>query len=131
MFIDTSGLLCLHHRRELQHDEAVQYWDERTNLLTHSYVLAEFVALADSRRLPRQPALEFVYDLVDHPSVEVVYVETALHRQGIEFLLQRLDKRWSLCDAVSFVLMQRRNLTEALTTDHHFEQAGFVRLLPR
>ena len=41
----------------------------------------------------------------------------------------RLDKAWSLCDAVSFVLMLRTGEMEALTTDHHFEQAGFVRLL--
>lgn len=34
-----------------------------------------------------------------------------------------------LCDAVSFVLMRMYGETEALTTDHHFEQEGFVRLL--
>jgi predicted nucleic acid-binding protein len=47
----------------------------------------------------------------------------------MSLLQSRLDKDWSLCDAVSFVLMQQRGVTEALTTDHHFEQAGFVRLL--
>jgi len=42
---------------------------------------------------------------------------------------QRLDKTYSLCDAVSFVLMRQYGYTEALTTDHHFEQEGFHRLL--
>ena len=41
----------------------------------------------------------------------------------------RFDKNYSLCDAVSFILMRRRGLYEALTTDHHFEQEGFRRLL--
>ena len=41
----------------------------------------------------------------------------------------RPDKEWSLVDCASFVVMQQRGLTEVLTTDHHFEQAGFVRLL--
>ncbi len=40
-----------------------------------------------------------------------------------------MDKTYSLCDAVSFVLMRLEGITEALTTDHHFEQEGFVRLL--
>ena len=48
---------------------------------------------------------------------------------GLELLKKRIDKSWSLCDAVSFVLLEERSRTEALTTDHHFEQAGFVRLL--
>lgn len=47
---------------------------------------------------------------------------TALYRQ-------RTDKDWSLTDCTSFVLMRERGLTEALTADHHFEQAGFVTLL--
>jgi predicted nucleic acid-binding protein len=44
-------------------------------------------------------------------------------------LRQRPDKQWSLCDAISFLLMSQHGIQDALTTDHHFEQAGFVRLL--
>jgi predicted nucleic acid-binding protein len=97
--------------------------------LTHSYVLAEFVALAQARGLPREPALAFVADLQDNTAVEVIYVAEALHRAALQLLRRRLDKSWSLCDAVSFLLMQQHGLREALTTDHHVEQAGFVRLL--
>jgi predicted nucleic acid-binding protein len=32
-------------------------------------------------------------------------------------------------DCTSFDLMQERAVTEALSADHHFEQAGFVALL--
>jgi predicted nucleic acid-binding protein len=59
----------------------------------------------------------------------VIYVAESLHRAALQLLQQRLDKSWSLCDAVSFLLMQQHGLLETLTTDHHFEQAGFVRLL--
>ncbi len=44
-------------------------------------------------------------------------------------LARRLDKDWSLTDCISFAVMQERSLTEALTSDHHFEQAGFTALL--
>jgi len=57
-------------------------------------------------------------------------VDEALHRTSLALLQTRLDKAWSLCDGVSILLMQQRGTREALTTDHHFEQAGFQRLLP-
>lgn len=41
----------------------------------------------------------------------------------------RTDKNWSLVDCASFVVMRKHGILEALTADHHFEQAGFVRLL--
>ncbi len=41
----------------------------------------------------------------------------------------RQAKEWSLVDCASFVFMGQRGILEALTTDHHFEQAGYVRLL--
>lgn len=129
MLIDTSGLFCLHHRAELQHTDAVRVFDAAFFRLTHSYVLAEFVALAESRGLPREESLSFVADIQDDPEIKVVYVDEKLHKDALKFLQERLDKTWSLCDAVSFLLMQEYGITEALTTDHHFEQAGFIRLL--
>jgi predicted nucleic acid-binding protein len=129
MFLDTSGLLCLHHAAEPQYTAAVTFFDVATERLTHSYVLAEFVALTHARGFPRTEALAFVADLQDSPEVVVIYVDEPLHRAALSLLQERSDKGWSLCDAVSFILMQRYGLTEALTTDHHFEQAGFVRLL--
>ncbi len=129
MLLDTSGLLCLHHAAEAQHAAAVEFFDVAPFKLTHSYVLAEFVALATVRGLPRTAVLAFVADLHDSPEVTVVYVDEALHRAALALLQQHADKTWSLCDAVSFILMRRYSVNEGLTTDRHFEQAGFVRLL--
>jgi predicted nucleic acid-binding protein len=129
MLLDTSGLLCFHHRAEPQHAEAVQFFRSAPFRLTHSYVLAEFVALVQARRLPRPAAISFVADLHNNAAVQVSYVSEALHRAALAHLKQRMDKDWSLCDAVSFLLMAQYGIRDALTTDHHFEQAGFVRLL--
>ncbi len=131
MLLDTSGLLCYLHRDELQHDRAVQLiHDSGVRLLTHSHVLAELVALALVRRFPRQQVLAFVVDLVDNPNIETMWVDEQLHRKAMELLVEREDKTYSLCDAISFVLMRQRGVTDALTTDRHFEQEGFIRLLP-
>jgi predicted nucleic acid-binding protein len=61
--------------------------------------------------------------------VEIVHIDQSLDEKAWQLLASRLDKQWSLVDAASFVVMQERNLTKALTEDHHFEQAGFVCLL--
>jgi predicted nucleic acid-binding protein len=131
MLLDTSGLMCLFDSRDFRHSDAETFYDTATTRLTHSYVFVEFVALSNARGAPRVPALEFVADLQDDEELEVVWVDESLHREALDFLRERADKDWSLCDAVSILLMQRRGIEEALTTDHHFEQAGLRRLLPQ
>ncbi|MFM6264927.1 MAG: PIN domain-containing protein, partial [Dolichospermum sp.] len=42
---------------------------------------------------------------------------------------QREDKEWGLVDCISFIVMQDRGISDALTTDIHFQQAGFRALL--
>ena len=74
--------------------------------------------------------LTFVVDLVDSPNIETVWVYEQLHREAMQLLVDWKDKTYSLCDAVSFILMRQCGVTDALTTDRHFEQEGFVRLLP-
>ncbi len=129
MLLDTSGLLCLHHEAELYHREACQAYRVGRARLTHSYVLAEFIALATARGLPQHKAIAFILDLIANPDIETVWVDMELNQRALDLLRDRPDKRYSLCDAVSFVLMRRRGMGEALTTDHHFEQEGIVKLL--
>ena len=129
MFLDTSGLMCLFERQESRHTHATRHYDLARVRLSHNYVLLEFVALAIARRAPRNEALRFVDSLNKTPEIEVVWVSRDLHERAMQLLTERNDKSWSLCDAVSFVVMRDENTQEALTTDHNFEQAGFVRLL--
>ena len=129
MLLDTSGLLCPHNRAEPLHTQARTLYHATRVRVTHSYVLAEFVALAHARRLSRVAALIFMSDLVENPDIDTVWVDEALHREAMALLVARPDKTYSLCDAVSFVLMRQRHCTEAFTTDRHFEQEGFQRLL--
>lgn len=129
MLLDTSGLLCYFDQDELRHATTREFFDAASRKLTHSYVLAEFVALAQARKLPRPAALDYVTDIAIHPDIKVMWVDQTIHDAAVAFLKARLDKTYSLCDAVSFIVMRNHGLREALTTDVHFEQEGFARLL--
>jgi hypothetical protein len=52
----------------------------------------------------------------------------ALVERGLLFYADRLDKEWSLTDCISFIVMADERLTEALTGDKHFQEAGFKAL---
>ena len=129
MLVDTSGIYCLYNRDEKHHEPAIVFYDAARIRITTNYVLAEYVALADARRSSRQDAIGFSSQVLDDDEIEVVWVDESLHRRAIQLLRERSDKTYSLCDAVSFLIMKQRNLVEALTTDEHFDQEGLVRLL--
>lgn len=61
--------------------------------------------------------------------MEIVSATSDLFRRGTDFFSARPDKEWSLTDCISFVVMNERGITDDLTSDHHFEQAGFQILL--
>lgn len=100
---------------------AVHCLDSSCQNLTHSDVLAEFIALALVRRFPRIATLAFVSNLRENPDIEVVWVNEVLHREAFTLLMERPDKTYSFCDAVSFTLMHQRGIQASLTTNHHFE----------
>ena len=129
MLVDTSGWLCILDERDERHRTAVDLFNSSRTLITHSYIIAELVPLCQSKRFSRIRTLNFLDELVSDPTIEILWLDVTLTRQGINLLASREDKRWSLCDAVSFIIMNRYGISDALTTDHHFEQAGFVRLL--
>jgi len=129
MFLDTSGLFCVYDVRDRRQPVAANHYRQAQQIVTTNYVLTEFVALAHARGVGRANALKILRDLAGVPRVEVVWVDERLHEAAMILLEARLDKSYSLCDAVSFVLMRERQILEALTTDKHFVQEGFVRLL--
>jgi len=129
MLLDTSGLFALLQRSEPQHETAVATYFGAQVRLTHNYVLSELIPLAAARGLGRDAVLNYSQRVLVNSKVEVVWVDRSLHQLALDLLIARPDKRYSLCDAVSFVLMRQRRIIDALTTDRHFEQEGFRRLL--
>ena len=134
MFADTSGWASLVDRRQSFHGLTTalvqQAAAEGRTIITTSYVLVELTALLTSPiRMSRQQQIRYVNDIRGSSWEEVVFINPALDAAAWRLWESRPDKEWTLVDCASFVVMQQRGLTEAVTTDHHFEQAGFVRLL--
>jgi len=129
LLLDTSGLLCVLDKSEARHSLASSLFHSPRSKVVHSYVLAELIPLCRSRGVPVELAVRFSLALISNPLVKVVWIDEAVHQAALLLIDSRRDKRYSLCDAVSFVLMRMYSIQEALTTDKHFEQEGFVRLL--
>lgn len=85
--------------------------------------------MSEARKRNRADMLEFLDNLLGDGDIHINWVDEDQNSKAVDLLRGRSDKSWSLCDAVSFVLMTDFAVTEALTTDHHFEQAGFIKLL--
>ncbi|MBN2578728.1 MAG: type II toxin-antitoxin system VapC family toxin [Pirellulales bacterium] len=96
--------------------------------ITSAWVLAE-VANTLARGPDRTLFCDLYQDLANDRRVTIVPPALDLFEQGIEFYGKRHDKQWSLTDCISFIVMQEYRLTDALTADRHFEQAGFQTLL--
>ncbi len=134
VFADTSGWASFFLEDDPHHAKAfsflTQWRQQNRNVVTTNYVLSELIILLNpSRGQQRSVALNYIETIRSANWVEIVHIDELLDEKAWQLLANRLDKEWSLVDAVSFVVMEDRGVTEALATDHHFEQAGFVRLL--
>jgi len=128
-FADTFYYIAFLSRADRKHDRAVSLTKGYDGtMVTTTAVLTELGdGLADTPG--RELFVNLVSDLQNDPDVVIVPVDFTLFQQGMELYADRADKDWSLTDCISFVVMREQGITEALTGDHHFEQAGFVALL--
>ena len=129
VFADTFFFFAILNRADPLHQRATTY-SRNTRLLriTTDWVITE---LADglSRATERERFLDLYRHIQLSPAVRVVPASRPLLEAAIALYASRTDKDWTLTDCVSFVVMRDEGLTQALTADHHFEQAGFSALL--
>ena len=129
VFADTAYFLALLNRDDALHGEALRVTDQGGfTMVTTAWVMTE-LADAYSSACHREGFLRFYRFLKGDPRTELIEASAEQFDKGIELYSRRLDKDWSLTDCISFVVMKDRGIQDALTGDHHFEQAGFVALL--
>ena len=128
-FVDTSFLLALSFRRDVNHGRAIALYRSLPKAyLTTEYVLLEYLDGA-AGRATRDVALKSLDAMRMDSSICIIPTSADLEAAGLLMYRGRADKEWGLTDCISFVVMQEHGVTEARTADHHFEQAGFRALL--
>jgi len=129
VFADTSFYVAIINERDVVHEAARSFSSGyRGDIITTEYVLVELGNwLARSVRRERFGII--IKQILADPKTIVVPAERSLLSEGVSLYVSRPDKEWSLTDCISFVVMGRFGLRDALTVDHHFHQAGFNALL--
>ena len=128
-FIDTSFVVALINQRDQYHVQAVELasqFDKRSLVTTDAVLLEIGNALA---RNFKEASIQIIEYFLTSDEVEIIPLNTQLFARAFELYRSHLDKSWGLIDCVSFVVMRDFGLSESLTADKHFEQAGFAVLL--
>lgn len=131
VFVDTAAWVALLNTRDEIHQSAKWKMDElrqmNSQLVTTELILLElanmFCAVSWRSRVTR-----FVDGLRQIPNIQVIDAD-ALLEQGWKLFRSRPDKDWSLTDCTSVFLMKAERIDLVLSSAHHFEQAGFTKLL--
>jgi len=135
VFWDTAAFVALSNAKDDLHKQAVDVNQKlakaKAHALTTDAVLIE-VANTFSKlvwRLTAWQIIEAVEASVALGMATIIHVDIELWQRGWQLHRSRTDKEWGLTDCISFVVMKERNVHQAFTHDHHFEQAGLIRLL--
>jgi predicted nucleic acid-binding protein len=123
-FLATLSSGDQHHARTLRLMHQL-----RARFVTTDWVLTEVADALAKGGESRSRAVGLIRHLHASQGWEVVSFSQTLLGQALEFYERHGDKEWTLTDCTSFIIMQGRGITEALTGDRHFEQAGFTALL--
>ena len=129
LFADTFFFLALLNASDEAHERAktaCSQPDQR--LVTTAWIINE-VADGLARVTNRAGVISFLNALKNDPEMEIIVPSRELLEAGIDLYSRHSDKEWTLTDCISFVAMKEERISEALTGDPHFEQAGFKALL--
>ncbi len=129
VFADTFYYVALLSPSDVTHPKAAAITPTLNGrIFTTAWVVSELTA-AFSAPPRRTRCLALIDHLYTDPQITVLPPSPELFDAGLALYRSRPDKGWSLTDCISFIVMEREGLTETLTGDHHFEQAGFIALL--
>lgn len=131
-FVDTSGFYAVLVKKDDRHREAAAHLERarrsRERFVTTDYVLDETATLLKARGLGG--LLRDVFEVIDSSRVcRVRWTDADLFAVSRAFFIKHMDQTWSFTDCLSFCVMRELGITQALTKDGHFREAGYEPLL--
>lgn len=128
LFADTSFFIALLDQGEATHSLAVSHLLSDRSIITSEFVFVE-LGNAMSPGDQHEDFVSLVQSFKGSTKARVIPLSSAYFERAVKLMASRNDKDWSLVDCTSFEIMRDLHLEEALSTDKHFEQAGFRALL--
>ena len=132
VLVDTAAWIALVNTRDELHSPAEQTMADlrrrKVALVTTEFVLLE-VANALCTSAWRAKGVKLIDGFRSMLNLRIIPADTMLLAQGWELYRSRPDKEWSLTDCTSIVVLQKEQIEQVFSSDRHFEQAGFVKLM--
>jgi hypothetical protein len=128
VFADTSYFIALLAPNDLAHAQAIELARQSMQITTTAWVLSELAAYS-SAPPNRLLVVQLIASLRANPAVKYIPPSDDLFERGLKLYASRSDKHWSLVDCISFAVMEEQGIPAALTSDHHFGQAGYQSIL--
>jgi predicted nucleic acid-binding protein len=132
VFVDSAGFLALWDASDEHHLVAGRLQEElagkRRFFFTSDYVVDETITLLLMRH-SHAAAADFLDTVQRSEALRLEWIGPERFYAGAALFRRHADKEWSFTDCISFALMRELRTRDAFTTDHHFQQAGFVPLL--
>ncbi len=131
-FLDTSFAIAIASKKDMSHQRAAflarKIKADKISIITTKAILLE-IGNALARLKYRQFGINLLENLAADQNTTIISLTDELYNQAFELFRTRPDKEWGLVDCISFVVMKEQEITDALTADEHFTQAGFRALL--
>jgi uncharacterized protein len=132
VFLDTSFAIALTFVTDHYHKQAKDLTEKlkkmNVSLITTRAIIIEILNALSKERY-RKASISLINSLETDPNVIIVPITEDLYHKAFQLYKMRADKEWGLTDCISFIVMEDYGVTESLTADRHFQQAGFKALL--
>lgn len=132
VFVDTSGLYALVEKNDAHHRAARRAVEDLLRggrkLVLTDYIVDETTTLANARS-GKRVAMRVLDLLEQSAGIRIEWVGSLRFEATTTFFRKHADRGYSFTDCTSFIVMSELELTQALTTDKHFPEAGYEALL--